>query len=173
MVVIVNKDTPDYGTRVSKADEAKILCEGQLGLENFQELQWGREIYLALRDELMVVVIHLLKWESILVLRVFSSVFHLRLNCLQLSFSSRVLFLFFKVTWDCDERYVVLAIPAKIRSFIPYFIRNDIMKTSFAITKYGMQEIRPTIKFILFYYFFFFHFRVCLRRKLVKWRKHM
>ena len=45
------------------------------------------------------------------------------------------------------------------------------MKTSFAITKYAMQEIRPTIKFILFYFIFFFHFRVCLRRKLVKWQK--
>ena len=29
------------------------------------------------------------------------------------------------------------------------------MKTSFAITKYAMQEIRPTIKFILFYFIFF------------------
>ena len=30
------------------------------------------------------------------------------------------------------------------------------MKTSFAITKYAMQEIRPTIKFILFYFILFF-----------------
>ena len=32
------------------------------------------------------------------------------------------------------------------------------MKTSFAITKYAMQEIRPTIKFILFYFILFYFF---------------